>query len=267
MTVSIKHVSVDCESWGVDPGDDIRSIGAFHFDPMDPVLQKTEENTFYMACDNPLMGSYSSEHYTQKDLDYIDGPNRKYDLKRNPKTVGWWHSQSDELQDAFLYPSDLKDTLVGFSDFLYSISEDVRDDIIHDIRIWSHGAAFDPPMVKAAYKACGLTYPLFYRSPRDTRTLFDDAGIKNHSSFLERHRMGPLHHALYDSFTQANAVQSATFSLFVEGHSISSVAVAALEKIADLNIIRDSLAQREIAQTALEEISLMNKIIENRKRS
>lgn len=80
-----------------------------------------------------------------------------------------------------------------------------------DIRIWSHGAAFDPPILAAAYAAVGLPVPWHYRAPRDTRTLFDLAGISDHSGWLDQYP-GPLavpHHALDDAICQARAVVAA----------------------------------------------------------
>ena len=73
MNVKMKHLSVDSETWGTRAGADIRSIGAFLFDPLDPVQQQRDDNTFYIACDNPLNGSYSADYSTPEDLDFLDG--------------------------------------------------------------------------------------------------------------------------------------------------------------------------------------------------
>lgn len=214
MSVKMKDVSVDLETWGTTAGSDIRSIGAFLFDPYDEVNAYTQDNTFYIACENPLLGSYSSGHHTQKELDYLDGSYRRYNLKRDPKTVDWWYdlianSEVVDYEAAFSNPTDLKLSLIKFSDFLFTISEDVRDGVVHDILTWTHGAAFDPPILEAAFIACGLKYPLFYRSPRDTRTVYDDAGIDNHTAHLKKFNAGPLHHALWDSISQGKAIANA----------------------------------------------------------
>ena len=63
-------------------------------------------------------------------------------------------------------------------------------------------------IMAAAYKAVGLPVPWHYRAPRDTRTLFDVAGITDHSAWMAD-RPGPLgvpHHSLDDSICQARAV-------------------------------------------------------------
>jgi hypothetical protein len=214
MTTNMKNVSVDLETWGTVAGSDIRSIGAFLFDPYDVVNAHTQDNTFYIACENPLLGLYSSDRYLQKELDFLDGPYRRYNLNRDPRTVNWWHnliasSKDVDYEDAFSNPIDLKLSLIKFSDFLFSISEDVRDGVVHDILIWTHGPAFDPPILEAVYIACGLKYPLFYRSPRDTRTVYDDAGIEDHTAHLKKFNTGPLHHALWDSVSQGKAIADA----------------------------------------------------------
>lgn len=217
-----KHISIDIESWGTDPGDDIRSVGAVVFDPdtamviyppdefdrPSPILDNS--SIFYAACDNPLVGIYSKDHHTQQELDMIGGGYRRYNLRRNADTVQWWYDQEKEhpsqFASAFKNPRDLKDVLLALSFFILELSDNVRDGQALDVLAWSHGAGFDLPMLKPAYDVCGLTYPLYYRAGRDTRTVFDDAGIIDHSALLKKHRYGTLHNALDDAITQARAV-------------------------------------------------------------
>lgn len=221
MRVVTKHVSVDIETWGKKAGYDIRSIGAVAFNPRHNWVDLPHNNLltgeqnkglfFYASCDNPLMGLYSKDHHTEMELDSIGGQHRRYNLKRDPETVAWWHAdaQKEVALEAFKNPIDLKQALIEFSKFILDLSDDVRDGQAHDICVWSHGAAFDPPMLVAACEACGVKWPLFYRSPRDTRTIFDSAGIDDHSEHLKKHRYGSLHHALNDAITQALALNDA----------------------------------------------------------
>lgn len=222
MNSKIKHISVDIESWGTRAGYDIRSIAAALFNPcVNMVLYPSNDTTypilnntafFYAACSNPIQGTYNRDHYTQLDLDLFDGLHRKYNLKRDPKTVNWWHepAQLEVALEAFANPMDLKDVLLGLSFFILELSDDVRDGQAYDICIWTHGAAFDPGLLEGAYHACGLTVPWFYRAPRDTRTIFDAANIADHSAHLKKHRYGKLHHSLHDAITQSNAICDAT---------------------------------------------------------
>lgn len=227
------HVMVDTETWGTTPGCDIRSIGAVVFDPltgevsvpcqtckggttrgnvndggdcsdcMNTRMEQGYGDTFYLATYNPR-GYYGTG--SARDRFFETGkPNDRlrYPLKRDPRTVQWWSEQSAEAQAAFANPVDLRIALSRFSVWLADVCPDVTA-----LRLWSHGPAFDPPILAAAYEAVGLPVPWHYRAPRDTRTAFDMAGIVDHSAWLAQHP-GPLgieHHSLDDSICQARAV-------------------------------------------------------------
>jgi hypothetical protein len=206
------HVMLDLETWGTEPGCDIRSIGACVFDPVlgwvgapgqfDP--ERIE--FFYIATDNPrgYWGNGSS-----RDRFFVTGKatdRLRYPLTRDPATAQRWSEQSAEAQAAFENPVDLRIALSRFSVWLADVCPDVTA-----LRLWSHGSAFDPPILAAAYKAVDLPVPWHYRAPRDTRTAFDMAGIEDHSAWLEQ-TPGPLgvsHHALDDAICQARAVAAA----------------------------------------------------------
>jgi len=219
------HISLDLETWGTTPGSDIRSIGATVFDPVTGyVMTGTDDDTanggsFYAACDNPVIGEGPDwietlgfrPNIIDPCFDEANGEYRKYPLTRDPRTVQWWSEQSAEAQAAFADPVDLREALERFTSWLVNILPEAPTGPTLDIRIWSHGAAFDPPILAAAYEACGLTIPWHYRAPRDTRTLFDVAGIDDHTAWLEQHPgpFGVAHHALDDSICQARAVCAA----------------------------------------------------------
>lgn len=244
MTISIM---VDLETWGTTPGSDIRSIGACVFDPvtgdvsipcqtckggttrgnvndggdcsdcMNTRMEQGYGDTFYIATDNPVRAD-ARPQYSDSNAVHAD---RLYPLFRDPQTVQWWSEQSDEAQAAFTDPVDLREALVRFSQWVMDIcypherglTVPENDDINPptNIRLWSHGAAFDPPILAAAYDAVGLPVPWHYRAPRDTRTLFDAAGIEDHSALLARHSGDDRvqHHALSDAICQARAVCAA----------------------------------------------------------
>lgn len=202
MTRSSKpHIMLDLETWGTEPGCDIRSIGACVFDPVTGITEWTGPGTFYVACENP-----------RREKQFAGRPERRYDLHRDPRTVQWWSEQSDEAQAAFADPVDLRVALGRFTHWLMSVAPGdgpIFDN--RDIRLWSHGPAFDPPILAAAYRAVECVVPWHYRAPRDTRTCFDMAGIDDHSAWLGQYP-GPLgvpHHALDDAICQARAVCAA----------------------------------------------------------
>lgn len=195
------HVSFDLETWGTEPGCDIRSIGACVFDPVAGWGNgQRPAEVFYIATHNPRGhfvpgGAFNETGNPKHDL--------RYNLRRDPATVKWWSEQSDEAQAAFADPVMLDIALSRFAVWLAEICPDVTQ-----LRLWSHGPAFDPPILAAAYKAVGFPVPWHYRAPRDTRTAFDMAGIDDHSAWLNQH-LGPLgvsHHALDDAICQARAV-------------------------------------------------------------
>lgn len=214
----IKHLMLDLETWGTEPGCDIRSIGACVFDPLigtvadavyygdaGDILLSGASGSFYVAVDNPLIMDPTGN----------DGYIHKYPLHRDPRTVQWWSEQSDEAQAAFANPVDLREGLTMFADWLTRQAYPaihIYDSPIFtpptNIKLWSHGSHFDSPILAAAYRAVGLPVPWHYRAPRDTRTCFDLVGIDDHSEWLKQHP-GPLgipHHALDDSICQARAV-------------------------------------------------------------
>ncbi len=210
MTNTI-HIMLDLETWGKRPGCDIRSIGACVFNPATGFVHDGSLGTirpFYQATDNPTVPQSNS----------MMVPTLKYPLHRDPETVAWWNDQSDEAQAAFTKTVDLADGLHGFSAWLFALTNQLYDRLgvvemqpSPNVRLWAHGPQFDCTILAAAYDACALPAPWHYRAPRDTRTIFDAAGIDDHSAWLAQHP-GPLaiqHHALDDAICQARAVCAA----------------------------------------------------------
>lgn len=212
------YISLDCETWGKRPGCDIRSIGAVVFDPTTGYVANPYDGgeqfgqSFYRATDNPSAFPYDWG-------DRGGEPPRKYSLTRDPETVSWWSEQNAEAQNAFAHPIDLRDALIQFTEWLENVTQTQRGTAEarmplnkwNGLRIYTHGPAFDPNIIEAAYHACNLPVPWFYRAHRDTRTTFDDACIDDHSAWLNQHPgpLGVLHHALDDAICQARAVCSA----------------------------------------------------------
>ena len=206
MTIS---VMLDLETWGTRPGCDIRSIGACVFDPVTGRVgfgtNHEDNGTFYIACDNPPDPLWA---------DWNGEPPVKYPLHRDPRTVQWWSEQSDEAQAAFADPVDLREALRRFVVWLSEVTNCGLTEKVwtrSDLRIWSHGPQFDISILAEAYHAVGLPVPWHYRAPRDTRTLFDMAGIDDHTAWLKQHPgpLGLVHHALDDAICQARAVCAA----------------------------------------------------------
>lgn len=227
----VVSVMLDLETWGTEPGCDIRSIGACVFDPLTGGVGQHEADgrqwpvqanrTFYVACDNPMIAPYDADLPPVMlppgiDDAFYDGVDawRKYPLIRDARTVQWWSEQTDEAQGAFANPVDLREAVLEFAEWLYSASGIIDQYSMSskppiNIRLWSHGPSFDPPILAAAYKAVGLPVPWHYRAPRDTRTAFDMAGVEDHSAWMQQFNTGTHHHALHDAIAQAKAVCAA----------------------------------------------------------
>jgi hypothetical protein len=223
---TVIDISIDSETWGTRATYDARSLGACVFNPYtgsvgtdapSGIEPRNSPMTFYTALDNPLQGSYSQDHFTQKDLDLIGGGHRRYHLYRDPKTVDFWHApEQAAAAEAFDNPVDLKKGLIAFSTWLTDVYHRETNfkfanvnPLSKDFRFWSHGKAFDPPIIEAWYHAVGLPVPWFYRAPRDSRTAFDMIGIDDHSGFMKMHSVGIPHNALDDSVSLARALCTA----------------------------------------------------------
>jgi exodeoxyribonuclease VIII len=110
-------------------------------------------------------------------------------------TQDWWDKQDPEIRkEAFGEPRvDLKTALVDFKKWIGK-----------EEYIWSHGSSFDIVILNEALRRCGLKSPWKFWNHRDTRTLFDVAGIKN--SDLPQ---GDKHNALADCHRQIAGVNMA----------------------------------------------------------
>jgi len=166
----MSDVMLDSETLGTTPGSAILSIGAVMFGPAGL------GETFYSAID---LASCTAVGLT------ID-----------PATVQWWMRQSDEARAAAFPDDAAPHTQVLLAFQAWVVSQEARYP-------WCHGAGFDVPLLDAAYKACGLTSPWEFWNVRDTRTLYDVAGVK-----VDR-KAGTHHHALDDAINQAEAASRA----------------------------------------------------------
>lgn len=166
------HIMVDLETWGKDPGCDLRSIGAVVFDPATGELGER----FYRNID----GGYS------------------YGLIRDPDTVLWWSKQEASAQDALESDKiDIAQVIREFTGWW------LKHDPDKTTRFWANGPNFDESILAAAYRAVSIEQPWHYRTPRCQRTINDLAGG------VELPFEGVKHHALADAEHQARVVSIA----------------------------------------------------------
>lgn len=167
----MRHVMLDLETWGTEPGCDIRSIGAVVFHPDNGTIARSA--AFYRN---------------------VDGGEEIRGLKRDPSTIEWWEGQSAEARAAFTDPVDLHEGLRDFSEWYAALGEPA------EITFWCNGPHFDEVILKACYNACNLPVPWHYRAPRDFRTEMEGAG------WPDVEFMGTAHNALDDAIHQARCV-------------------------------------------------------------
>ncbi|MFG1340390.1 3'-5' exonuclease [Xanthobacter autotrophicus] len=184
-TCAVTHVMVDLETLGTKPGCSIASIGAVIFDP--------------------ASGSIGKTFFSRISLQSCD----EAGLKMDAKTVYWWMQQSEEARrNTFLGQRvTLNNAIHSFSGWWFENNLGVGT------RMWAHGATFDPGILEAAYAAIGKPIPWEFWMSRDTRTIFDLAGI----DLSDFRGMSAAHSALDDAETQALAVIASYAKLGIRG--------------------------------------------------
>lgn len=163
------HAMLDLETWGQSPGCVIRSAGVVMFDPLGQSL-----------------GSCFYENFQE--------PNRP-EFFKDLSTVEWWKKQDQKAQDVFNSPLAIPPEIAIYNLINFLKMASVK-------YIWSHGASFDIPIIEYYFKQYGFKSPYDFWNIRDTRTVYDIAGVK--SEFLP----GQIKHfALDDAKAQATAIQ------------------------------------------------------------
>lgn len=164
----MNDLMIDTETLGVRPGSIIASIGAVEFDAQ--------------------TGAIGRLFSANIDLDSAE----RAGLTMDVSTVRWWMRQSDQARETTFTKGgksvDL--AMLELSQFTRSVSP---------TRIWAHSPSFDIVLLEAAYRLINLPFPFSFTQTRDTRTIFDLAGVKPE-------KPGIAHNALDDAVAQANAV-------------------------------------------------------------
>ncbi|MEZ0212475.1 MAG: 3'-5' exonuclease [Xanthobacteraceae bacterium] len=164
----MRDLMVDIETLGTAPGSVIASIDAVEFDA--------------------TTGEFGKEFYHV--IDIADA--QKQGLTIDASTVKWWMQQSEEAR-ASTFSETNESLLYALYQFLYFVESTEAE------RIWAHSPAFDIVLLEAAYKAIRADWPWSHRNLRDTRTVYDLAGVTVA-------KLGTEHNALDDAKAQAGAV-------------------------------------------------------------
>jgi hypothetical protein len=176
------HLSTDIETLGTVPGSVILSIGAVAFDPVTGAI----ETPFYRNL--------------------LVEPQTAVGASIDDRTVQWWAGQSDAARERLNHQkTHPQPALEALADYWKR----------HDCRfVWGHGAGFDVTLLESLHRAFSVPVRWRFQDVRDTRTLFDVAGVG------VRREKGLHHDAADDAVNQAEAVIRAYRALGLSGGAV-----------------------------------------------
>lgn len=172
---------VDAETVGNEPGCGLLVIGAVRFDPFMPWSE----------------GGQAVARRDQFKVRISRESNLAYGLTENEGTLKFWADQSEEArEEAFGGTTDLRVALVMYREWLYDTFGSDKDGKAA-VSTYCHGEDFDKPIIQYAMTKLGIPSPFPYNRTRDTRTVFELAGV---------HYKGTVHRVIEDCFGQCEAV-------------------------------------------------------------
>lgn len=125
-------------------------------------------------------------------------------LEIDPATHAWWGEQEAKAPGAWARstsdPQPLTTALPYFAQWL----QWAGNGDLSSLLIWCHGATFDCPLLGEVYRRAGVPCPWQFWNVRDTRTLYDLAGIS-----VRDYAVPPPHIALNDAIGQTRAANAA----------------------------------------------------------
>jgi hypothetical protein len=143
----MKHVMIDLETLGTQPGSVILSIGAVIFDPTLPSDECMGETLYRVVSTTSCI-----EHGLQTSQDTLD----------------WWNKQSPE---AWAVIDQANDNSNPATFTLHHALSDLSDFLPAGVKVWSNGANFDQPLLDVAYDRVKLALPWKYWNSRCYRTV------------------------------------------------------------------------------------------------
>jgi len=181
----LPHIMIDAETLGTKPGCVIKSIGVITFRPW---LWAVSEEAW--ANDITKLKLHVSREWCE-----FSG------LTVDPATERWWQDQSEEArQDAFGNKDKeipLLDACQAVRKFILDIAEEKG---VYPGRVWCQGLTFDLPIIGEAMHRVGVKEPWYHRYTRDTRSIYEEAGIDY---------SGVFHEPIRDCIAQAAHVSEA----------------------------------------------------------
>jgi len=208
----ITHFMFDLETLGNDTREHMwLSMGAVAFTLDESIPLPTE--TEYLHTSQTV----SRNFYTVLDLD----TQQRHGLTIDTNTLYWWIDE--RRRDVFNHMMnghiiDIEDALRLFAMWVHTHEPDKNNR-----RLWSHGVTYDCMHLKEKWDRImhgsgdfdDMNMVCPFRQMRDTRTLFDVYETKYNRSPYPLMEVTMKHHALFDAYVQACAVQTALRELYV----------------------------------------------------
>lgn len=192
---AIVDIMCDIETLGTKPGSAILSIGATTFSLGAPMYDYLPFGIAPWDFHRRISLASCLDHRG---------------LTVDASTIEFWMTQSDAARAAVFADAVPLDRALGeFAMWWNEATRQAPGRPQPPVRLWAHGASFDPVLLECAFRACGRNVPWPYQRVRDTRTLFDLAGERDPTFAEAVPRQGETHDALSDARWQALVARKA----------------------------------------------------------
>lgn len=193
-----RHMMLEVKTLGMRKGSALLSIGAVMFDPTArESIDQDPDNRFHVVLSNFDMGNYG--------------------FGSDPETVRWWKSQPIWPQlsmESVQSGVPLVRALKQLTQFMEKKSPD---------KVWANSPAFDIEMLRDAYTAARLPFPIEYRKEMDYRTIMDLIHTDRTNRPQAQCADGlPAHHALGDAIGQSRALVASLSRLTLDLDALAS---------------------------------------------
>lgn len=181
---------IDLETNGNTPGCGILTIGAIKFERNVDIRQ-----AFGVVGPGSVedLERYLDTFYVRVSLPSL----KDAGLKPDADTVKWWAKQKPEVRQEAWEAEPRVDITTAMDQFYLWFGNSAHP--------WSHGDDFDCVLLDSAARATSRKVPWFFTDTRDTRTVYDLAGLDRKAQKSMRSKMH--HHALVDCYDQIVMLQ------------------------------------------------------------
>lgn len=177
-----KHMMLEVKTLGKSRNSGLLSIAAVIFDPTGRTNpEKDPSNRFYLPINSFDMGNYG--------------------FGSDPDTIRWWKSQP-------IWPELSMETVRSGVTVLRALKQLTEFmERKQPNKVWANSPAFDIEMLRDAYTAVRLPFPIHYRQEMDFRTVMEVAYPKRENRpSAEGVESFAKHHALGDALGQCRAL-------------------------------------------------------------